>query len=884
MTFYKYYLWMFLRIVAKMKVNLFSFIFAIIFSLPLLIESGFAATFAANTCSQSDVSATISAASDGDTVSVPSGTCTWGTSSTYVLVNKAITLQGAGRGITIINLADSGSTYANAVIRITAAATVKSMTINGSDAAFVSAFSAGTVDGWRITDIDFNGGTHEAYFVYAGSYGLIDNNNITGASGSSELIFARGPTDSWQTANSIGEADNLFIENNIFNGIGYVCDINSNGRAVVRYNTINGISKIDGHGKASNSPPHGVRHLEIYNNTWTNTTNYWAAMEIRGGGGRIFDNAIQSSASIWLLLEEFGCLNKWPNFDSEYQCLSDYPIDDQIGVGIDPKSAASEPLYIWGNTKNGSPISFIYPAIPAGAITDCGEGSWTMEDIIQEGRDYFESETKPAAMSGYTPYTYPHPLVCASSPYPETALCPQPVVTVSPTTKDFGSITIGFETDTQTFTVSNGAGGGYLKVKAVALANEDGDYDQFALSVGEDTCSGNIMAPDQSCSFKAYFRPSTEGAKSADIVLSYTDDSPIKTIPVSGTGTAIPIPYMSISPTSISFQDVNTYATSAAQPVTIQNIGNEVLSISTIDLSGGNDNLFNIVNDECSTVQDIPKFSTCTFGVTFAPTTGGEKETTLTITSDAGNSPYEIPLSGNGTSTTNVTSTNSTVSEYIVSDSASGSPSDYTTQSVVSYTLTGVSSSANVSITYPSLPASPVFYKVVSGVWKQIYPTNATSGITGVTLSGLTLSYTIWDNKDCDSDGTSGTITDPVAVGTVATATTKSVATDGGGGGGGGGCFIATAAYGSSLDKHIVLLKSFRDNYLLTNFVGEAFLNLYYKYSPPAANFIRKHDTARTATRIALTPIVYSVQYPYLLLLLLILPALILLKRRKTIN
>jgi hypothetical protein len=111
----------------------------------------------------------------------------------------------------------------------------------------VAAFATGTANGWRITDIDFNGGTVSAYFVYVGGvYGLIDNNDITGASGSSELIFVRGPADSWQTPHSIGGADNVFIEDNTFNGVGYVCDINSNGRAVVRYNKITGQVRLMG--------------------------------------------------------------------------------------------------------------------------------------------------------------------------------------------------------------------------------------------------------------------------------------------------------------------------------------------------------------------------------------------------------------------------------------------------------------------------------------------------------------------------------------------------------------------------------------------------------------------------------------------------------------
>ena len=77
-----------------------------------------------------------------------------------------------------------------------------------------------------------------------------------------------------------------------------------------------------------------------------------------------------------------------------------------------------------------------------------------------------------------------------------------------------------------------------------------------------------------------------------------------------------------------------------------------------------------------------------------------------------------------------------------------------------------------------------------------------------------------------------------------------------GGGGGGGGCFIATAAYGSSLDSHVDTLRSFRDQYLEINPIGSAFVSLYYKVSPPMADFIEKHPTLKPIVRAGLWPAV----------------------------
>jgi len=69
-------------------------------------------------------------------------------------------------------------------------------------------------------------------------------------------------------------------------------------------------------------------------------------------------------------------------------------------------------------------------------------------------------------------------------------------------------------------------------------------------------------------------------------------------------------------------------------------------------------------------------------------------------------------------------------------------------------------------------------------------------------------------------------------------------------------CFIATAAYGTPMAEEIEILREFRDEYLLTNPVGQALVSLYYKVSPPMAEFITEHPSLRPIVRAGLFPAV----------------------------
>ena len=253
------------------------------------------------------------------------------------------------------------------------------------------------------------------------------------------------------------------------------------------------------------------------------------------------------------------------------------------------------------------------------------------------------------------------PTQCNGWPAPVYPPYPASGVTASPSALSFGSVVTGTTSAAQTVTVSNPTGSAAV-VSSIAAT---GDFNQT------NTC-GSSIAANASCTISVKFAPTATGARTG--TLTVNAGGVTNTVSLTGTGTA-PGPVLNAAPASLSFAGTDIGSSSAAQAVTVTNSGTAAASVSGVTVTGD----FSQTNN-CSSVA---AGNSCTVNVTFKPTSSGTRTGTLTVTSNANNSPATVSLTGNGIgATTNLalgatmTASGSTQS-YVPSNSNDGNTSTY---------------------------------------------------------------------------------------------------------------------------------------------------------------------------------------------------------------
>jgi hypothetical protein len=317
--------------VMKIRSLLFVFLLNALFT-----AKGHAQTINAASCSSTDVqNALNSVTTDGSTVVIPGGSCTWTTQVTY---NQAFstTIRGAGNptGSSSDGLGNpTGYNDQTSILDMVSNASAPTFLINTAAGKFFRMtgisflFTASQTTSRNTGVIDVTGNSHAFRFDHnhfgagiccrminiasANVWGVIDHNYLDITNGVNvNQIEINGANwgglgdpngdQSWADLSYWGTGKFLFVENNTITTTGGTTtfDIQQGGRLVWRYNTmINARTQTHslGHGSPRDRNP---RAFEFYKNVVTYLlNNYYALMDYEGGTSLYWGNTVSGFTS-----------------------------------------------------------------------------------------------------------------------------------------------------------------------------------------------------------------------------------------------------------------------------------------------------------------------------------------------------------------------------------------------------------------------------------------------------------------------------------------------------------------------------------------------------------------------------------------------------------
>ena len=104
-----------------------------------------------------------------------------------------------------------------------------------------------------------------------------------------------------------------------------------------------------------------------------------------------------------------------------------------------------------------------------------------------------------------------------------------------------------------------------------------------------------------------------------------------------------------VAPPRLDFGEALVGTSASPQTVTVTNNGGGPVTISSIDISGGNSGDFSQSHNCPLSPSTLPAGEDCAIDVTFTPTAGGSRRASLSITHNAAGSPNRVTLAGLGT-------------------------------------------------------------------------------------------------------------------------------------------------------------------------------------------------------------------------------------------
>jgi hypothetical protein len=256
-------------------------------------------------------------------------------------------------------------------------------------------------------------------------------------------------------------------------------------------------------------------------------------------------------------------------------------------------------------------------------------------------------------------------------------------LTLNPSTLTFGNVLVG-SSSVLAATVTN-SGQGAVHISQV-FASGTG-YSESGLATPA------TLAPGQSAQVQVTFAPTATGTGGGTVGITSDAPGTAPGLAMSGTGVQ---PGISVSPASISFGSL-VDGQSKAQPVTITNTGTANLTITQVGPTGAGVSVNGITMP-----LTIAAGQSTSFNVLYAPQSAGNTNGSVSVASNAPNSPASVAISGTGIAATSTISVNPNVLSF--GNVNTGSSANQT----ITVTNTGNSSTtiSQVGVSGQSLSAS----------------------------------------------------------------------------------------------------------------------------------------------------------------------------------
>ena len=208
-------------------------------------------------------------------------------------------------------------------------------------------------------------------------------------------------------------------------------------------------------------------------------------------------------------------------------------------------------------------------------------------------------------------------------------------LSATPASASFGDVALGVN-DAKAVRLSN-TGTSSLTISHLSLSGKG-----FSMST---VATPLKLAVGQSISLEAHFAPVTAGATTGSIAITSNASDPSLVIALSGTGTGAQ-GHLSATPASASLGKV-VVGENYSQTIRLSNTGDGNVTISLVSVVGSD---FKIAGLTVPTA--VASGKSATFNVLFTPISSGSVTGTVSLISDALNSPLTISLSGTGVAAT----------------------------------------------------------------------------------------------------------------------------------------------------------------------------------------------------------------------------------------